>query len=1224
MTDSVSAHSIFQKELADRGIDESVGVFRKHKIAIGLQKAIHIDEIKSAKIPFAGFKTATKIARGKAGLEQSADEVLKSLAVGSDTFKAKKLLGNIKAHLIHYDRLDKLGQLSPSQKEDLAWSFAKSVKKLTNKQLSNVFQSFNSAQMDLLQSSLNFEGRNNKKAVDARRADTSLFELQALILQEISNRSINAQIEKLEQQGNLEEKINEPVKKDITQKFGVEAPKNSNQDNHDIAAVNLMSLTEISSSSATLREKEAKLSQKKLQARKIDEVSLKEMGDVLRQSELTINVKTQYLMSGANSIFDHPNDPLVNIFSLKEQGINSKGDGYIAARDQAEKVLFPELEGDDAKGSERPVYGAINYSGRKAGAAASDDYGFSVIVLKPEVAKRATYQLNDSFISTPFTCDDKRLETFYKLLAASDKVPQKLKDVLLNPDSNERKSFEAKLYKLVDVNQNTFINLDVTKFPELIDYFGNGKEYLLDNHQVDEQNQFDAIMFQAFGDKNATRKAMATYDNVETLVSKLDDVNANMLAEASIRNKNGEDPHFCFRGVNYIEAQLQGPIVPSRDIAEIRFELDDIPEDEREGFIAKCKKYEKDTGIKVTFNDENTARYDDALSSSKLDEQAEFNQAHTDKEQVNKLRNEYLNNFHDRVKKYVDESMNNLDFPKEFLNIDGPALNKMATKFYSTVESALNHPHFHSADTLVDNDFRDSILPMLKKKAELLSEMNKLPMNDAQKKIFAHWICTAKKLDSVEELKLLYQQAVAHADLVREIISENPPKSEDELLQLMTNFVKNSYKDLGAYFAKVEKNGEEVGPDDINAEFNRISFLSLDLLKYGNPQMTEDEVKKLHEALNTSTIQNLYSRLDTIHDNYITIEIPDNVGIEKVKMMFSLNAENSAEMAGVKYRAPAPFAGQIALIPNSTRDILSQIAPNTIKVINERYPAYTPIANPSAPDAMPQNDHQRRDFCVNVMDGYLRLEQGAEKGKSTHGRGHIARAFIFADVMSNILTKKLGIKVDKNAVLCGIAGHDLGREMGGDDKWEKESSKLTVDAMKSQYGENSLGQDYADDIDGCINSKSTHNNTVEAMLLKSADSLDIGRVLEFNPEFFQFLKDKDGTVPNKEAEQIRAELAKEAELLQKMTDPLKLNKPHLDQLEKLALDAPSEQMTKFYQDQKDDVLAGITKVLELDWSLTSEQYLKRVENIIRNNPQMFPILNEFYSADKSEEELNAA
>ncbi len=90
------------------------------------------------------------------------------------------------------------------------------------------------------------------------------------------------------------------------------------------------------------------------------------MGDVLRQAELTINIKTEYLIGGNNSVFEHPDDPMVNIFHLAEQGVKpaTKGDAYLGTRDTVEKTMFPSLKGHEIRADERPMYGALNINRR--------------------------------------------------------------------------------------------------------------------------------------------------------------------------------------------------------------------------------------------------------------------------------------------------------------------------------------------------------------------------------------------------------------------------------------------------------------------------------------------------------------------------------------------------------------------------------------------------------------------------------------------------------------------------------------------------------------------------------------------------------------------------------------------------------------------------------------------------------------------------------------------
>ena len=372
----IQADQVVRQELADRGITESTGVFGEHKVQIGKGSPIRLDSIKSASIPFAGFRTATKIARGREGVKRSADNVLRSLANRSGTLDAKTLLSELKGLQRHVSRLDKLGDLSGAQKQDGSWTFTAAVQKLSNRELAAVYQSFTTAEMDLLQTALMREGQINPNASDARKAAAQLFDLQALVLREISNRSVNEQISRTAADVEFEglpggQPDNEPAPlarpMTLTEQFGSTGTVTPHREEHDITAANLVTLTEVGARSATVREKSATAEQAKLQARRIDDVTVKEMGDTLRSAEVTINISTEHLIGGIGNIFEHPDDPMINIHHLHDKGIDAKGPGYLDERVSTENVLFPELKDHNVEADERPMYGAINVRGRQSG-----------------------------------------------------------------------------------------------------------------------------------------------------------------------------------------------------------------------------------------------------------------------------------------------------------------------------------------------------------------------------------------------------------------------------------------------------------------------------------------------------------------------------------------------------------------------------------------------------------------------------------------------------------------------------------------------------------------------------------------------------------------------------------------------------------------------------------------------------------------------------------------
>ena len=168
MSQAIHLDIVVQQELLRRGVDTKTGVFGDHKVQFGKGLPISIDKIKTPSLPFAGFTTATKISRGKEGISKEADNLLRELTAPANKLNASKILSAIKAGHAHFERLKTLGQIARAQQGDTMWMFTKSVEKLSNADLAAVYQSFTSAEMDLLQTALQREGAINPDAKDAR------------------------------------------------------------------------------------------------------------------------------------------------------------------------------------------------------------------------------------------------------------------------------------------------------------------------------------------------------------------------------------------------------------------------------------------------------------------------------------------------------------------------------------------------------------------------------------------------------------------------------------------------------------------------------------------------------------------------------------------------------------------------------------------------------------------------------------------------------------------------------------------------------------------------------------------------------------------------------------------------------------------------------------------------------------------------------------------------
>ncbi|MDD7022102.1 MAG: hypothetical protein PUI29_05995, partial [Aeromonadales bacterium] len=133
---TLSPEQLAARELQSRGVDKTTGTFGDHKVQIGSAKPLRIDKLKSDRIPFQGFRTATRISRGAEGLKNSALKVLSTL-VKPGALDAGTLLGALKTTQEYSQRLSKLGTDAPSSALEL---FAPLVEDLSNADLAKAYQ----------------------------------------------------------------------------------------------------------------------------------------------------------------------------------------------------------------------------------------------------------------------------------------------------------------------------------------------------------------------------------------------------------------------------------------------------------------------------------------------------------------------------------------------------------------------------------------------------------------------------------------------------------------------------------------------------------------------------------------------------------------------------------------------------------------------------------------------------------------------------------------------------------------------------------------------------------------------------------------------------------------------------------------------------------------------------------------------------------------------------
>ena len=260
------------------------------------------------------------------------------------------------------------------------------------------------------------------------------------------------------------------------------------------------------------------------------------------------------------------------------------------------------------------------------------------------------------------------------------------------------------------------------------------------------------------------------------------------------------------------------------------------------------------------------------------------------------------------------------------------------------------------------------------------------------------------------------------------------------------------------------------------------------------------------------------------------------------------------------------------------------------------------VANP---DGLPRDLAGRKRFLLAALPSYRQHEQTFEKGRNTHGRTHATRAFVFANVLGNIIAER-GVPVDMNALSLGIAGHDMGRQGPGEDKWELESGDLTT-AMGENLTGGAGGTAWCDAVKANIAGHAPElagQRTIEGYLLKAADSFDYTRVDTIKPSHLHFMDQTFSlgeTVVTSDFN-LRKQLIKEAAELTRLTDPYTKRRDELNQLMK---DGKMEeyQSLKTRLEQEENAQTA---------DLSDEQVVALVENTIRDNPDKFPLLSHYY------------
>lgn len=1234
---SQSIQGLTSQGAAQRVAEAAASAIGDHTVQLGGQPPVRLDRIQGNSLPFQGFFSATRMERADQGMADNAGAALRALTRPGGNFNAQDLLNGLKSFQTQLSRAAGLSSLSPTAAESKGLEVLRNMTgALSSTDLAAVYQSLQSPEMALLKMALETEIRSNPLNMDARNALSTLFDMEASVLKEVSERMISVM------------DLDDNPETDATLRQGhreraVEGPDSYRE---DLSPRNLATLVETSAQSSTRAEREhvlrtAELADHSIHGPAGQTLDARQMGDILRRSELTINLTGEALFGPDNSI----SDQRINAFHSAEATAGGRGAGYMGFRDAVERSLFPELGNAPARGNERPTYAAVNTSGSIIGAAFN--YGECTLVLRPETARRATYVMSDSFVTVPLEFNQARREACIAGLnslpepataglapAAADALLAQA-ELLRNPASPQRQIIQAALESIADGSRMTLAQWE---------------------HSVpDEQRKIlfsdlvRSVLVQAFTDMTAQRARSATYDTLETLLPHMDEAQGASLMRAAM---NGTE-RFCLPG-DYIEAQVQGSLLISRDVGEIRVSggsLLNRNNSLNEERLTNLREFAASHNISLTVTD-----YYDNLDSAavaelrgrglavhtqndivngRLDPRAQgadaiaFNQSHQSLQGTGEAARALLEPGNSAE---LEARLLSLLPPDEHiaqeggLPLAGAALDRVKARFLENVNQALKTAAAAGRGVNTENVVSDALRAAaegpLAQKVALLRELDNLEFdNEGQKAAFGKWVISARALSDPAEMRMLHANISAMSARL-ERLGQNP--SPEALAQTFNSAARDISVSVGAYQTAIGGTNQAFGGDDIATDFNRCSFMAAEFLRAVNPDLAANLLQTLNSP-QMLEFRGVCSRLYEELGGRATLtpeQRDDLTNAHNLTGVLSFTSEALARQLGQPERPEPRFNLALDYAPPGARAILSDTLPGLAAVLNTNFPQRTPVSvaafHAPAQGEIRADWSGRRAFHLDMLDSYRTHEESFDSQTGVHGMAHASRVFIFGTVLGNIMRERGGA-VDMTAMTCAASAHDAGRQGNGRDLWEEQSADIALTALQGRFSgpDTELDAGYMEDFRAqIIHPKSfgpDEKPTLEAWLMQSADAMDIGRVADFSMEQWIFLREPlqlpDGSVVPPEA-QLREALIREADALRLLSDPAAQSRARLNELAEEAMTNPSQ--AEALMAQRGELMASTAGTLGELRRLSNEEYMARLEGIIREHSSELPLLNRYY------------
>ena len=541
---------------------------------------------------------------------------------------------------------------------------------------------------------------------------------------------------------------------------------------------------------------------------------------------------------------------------------------------------------------------------------------------------------------------------------------------------------------------------------------------------------------------------------------------------------------------------------------------------------------------------------------------------------------------------------------KDGLPLDGRGLENLTKKVVEFLSSKMSAEEGTLNVEKLIAEARDSVVvPALRDRIDLLRPIANWDFpSDGERKAFVSWAVNAGKLKSLEVVKSVYAASGTLTDSLDNALKGDGALDVKGLTDIFHAFTDTLLK----YEPWVARVSGEYGADDLHAVVFRPVNVAMSRLFL---RVGQGGMDKLGAALATQEVRALFSAAAAAFgDSKALAEHIDPTEMHKFFTFLEELGDRLSGKYGQKCKFDVNHVVPFSAVPPAIRDVLLNVDRELIETMSKKAPfsaTFRTIPTPANPTGLPTDLAGRKDFLRAMLTYYREHEMGFDQGINTHGRTHATRAFVFANVLGNILAER-GVPVDMNALCLGIAGHDTGRKGAGEDKWEEASADLTVATCEKMTG-GAGGTAWCGAVKADIAGKSEAlepQRTIEGYLLKAADSLDYTRVDKLNPSRFHFLEGPFSCGEKLLAadSELRAELMKEAAELTRLTDPYTARRDELDQLLKDGKTTEYETLKK----QLEQAEIAQTK------NLSNEEIIALVEITIRENTDKFPLLAKYY------------